>query len=90
MLKKSFFTITFLEKAPFLSLIILPESHSIRQVLVILIMVIHIISKTFIFKNYLKQEIIELDISDPFPIFSSIQLTTEKNREDVIFLIKRF
>ena len=53
-------------------------------------MVIHIISKTFIFKNSLKKEIIKLDISDPFPIFSSIQLSTEKNREGVIFLLKDF
>ena len=53
-------------------------------------MVIHIISKTFIFKNSLKKEIIKLDISDPFLIFSSTQLSTEKNREDVIFLLKDF
>ena len=53
-------------------------------------MVIHIISKTFIFKNSLKKEIIRLDISDPFPIFSSIQLMIEKNRKDVIFLLKGF
>ena len=53
-------------------------------------MVIHIISKTFIFKNSLKKEIIKLDISDPFLIFSSTQLSTEKNWEDVIFLLKDF
>ena len=44
---------------------------------------------TDIFNNSLKKRRIKSDFSDHFPIFSSVQLTKEKLREDVIKIEKR-